>query len=223
MWIIIIRLSCIITITTGILSQSIFIENENQLKYTIAAKALHGETKTKGSVVLKRYRKPYHIGTNAVKYKHSMLERPRTIHMDDAYRTPQGEISRHVLQHEKVDGIVNLDNVSSRLTNRQAPSHICQKLPLYVNFRDIGWNWIYSPAGFNAFVCQGECNNPLSESTAPLYAKVQALANETKASKSKPLCCVPTKTSSLVVEYFVGRNKHTLNMDDIIVEECGCR
>ncbi|KAL3890783.1 hypothetical protein ACJMK2_003061 [Sinanodonta woodiana] len=218
MWTATVSLAFIISMQTGIVSQSIAHNNDNGLEKKFVSNGIHGDTNTDGSL-----HSPYRFETKAEeKFKHYMLTRHKQLHGNNTYRTHQDEISRHIHQLEDSDGIVNLGNVSSRLARRQT-SQTCKKMPLYVNFRAIGWNWIYSPAGFNAFYCQGECDKPLSEPTAQLYAKVQALADETKASKNKPLCCVPTKTSSLEVEYFKGRNKYTLKMDDIIVEECGCR
>ncbi|KAL3890854.1 hypothetical protein ACJMK2_003129 [Sinanodonta woodiana] len=190
MWTATVSLAFIISMQTGIVSQSIVHTNDNGLEKKFVSNGIHGDTNTENSL-----HSPYRFDTRAEeKFKHYMLTRHKQLHGNNTYRTHEDEISRHIHQLVDSDGIVNLGN-----------------------------NWIYSPAGFNAFYCQGECDKPLSEPTAQLYAKVQALADETKASKNKPLCCVPTKTSSLEVEYFKGRNKYTLKMDDIIVEECGCR
>ncbi|KAL3890856.1 hypothetical protein ACJMK2_003131 [Sinanodonta woodiana] len=213
MWTIMPCLICTITMTTGIFSQSILKNVENGLNYTIANNALHGNTKSEGPVYFYLDETPYRDGTDAVeKYNTSFLERHYKMHRDDTYRTPQVETSRHIYQHAEADVIVNQGNIFKQLVKRQTRSQICQRVPLSVNFRSIGWVWIHKPIEYNKFVCRGECSNQIWDASTPLYARVQALVNTMQPSNNRPLCC-----------YYIGRNKHTLTMAGIIVEECGCR
>ncbi|KAL3890855.1 hypothetical protein ACJMK2_003130 [Sinanodonta woodiana] len=224
MWTIMPCLICTITMTTGIFSQSILNATENGLNNTIVNNALHGNTKTEGPVYFTLDEISYRDGAYTVeKYKTSLKERQNKIHRNGTYRTPQGEAIRHIQQHAEAHVTVNQGNVFARLAKRQVPSQLCQRHPLSVNFRSIGWVWIHKPIEYNKFVCRGECGNTIVGGSTPLYTQVQALVNIFQPSNNRPLCCVPTKTSSLDVEYYVGRNKNTLNMPDIIVEECGCR
>ncbi|KAI8489365.1 Growth differentiation factor 7 [Branchiostoma belcheri] len=46
----------------------------------------------------------------------------------------------------------------SRAGNYNArPRRPCRRHELYVDFTELGWDWIIAPAGYRAFYCRGEC------------------------------------------------------------------
>jgi len=111
---------------------------------------------------------------------------------------------------------------------RKRPGHknLCQRKPLYVDFKDVGWNdWIVAPLGYPAFYCDGNCPFPLSDNlNATNHAIVQTLVNSVDAKAVPTACCVPTTLSSISMLYLDEFDKTILKQyDDMVVEGCGCR
>ncbi|KAG7251536.1 hypothetical protein CRUP_013650, partial [Coryphaenoides rupestris] len=81
----------------------------------------------------------------------------------------------------------------------------CQRLPLYVDFEEIGWSgWIVSPRGYNAYHCKGSCPFPLGQNMRPSnHATVQSIINALKLTRGiETPCCVPDKLFSINLLYF---------------------
>ncbi|XP_061456965.1 bone morphogenetic protein 2-like [Rhineura floridana] len=112
-------------------------------------------------------------------------------------------------------------------TPRSADSQLpCQRLPLSVDFEEIGWSgWIISPRGYNAYHCKGSCPFPLGENMRPTnHATVQSIINALKLSQdvSGP-CCVPDKLFSINLLYFDDDENVVLKQyDDMVAGSCGC-
>ncbi|XP_032992776.1 bone morphogenetic protein 2-like [Lacerta agilis] len=102
----------------------------------------------------------------------------------------------------------------------------CQRLPLSVDFEEIGWSgWIISPRGYNAYHCKGSCPFPLGENMRPTnHATVLSIINALKLSQevSGP-CCVPDKLFSINLLYFDDDENVVLKQyDDMVAGSCGC-
>ncbi|XP_031148664.1 anti-dorsalizing morphogenic protein [Sander lucioperca] len=102
----------------------------------------------------------------------------------------------------------------------------CQRLPLYVDFEEIGWSgWIVSPRGYNAYHCKGSCPFPLGQNMRPTnHATVQSIINALKLIKGieKP-CCVPDKLFSINLLYFDDAENVVLKQyNDMVAGSCGC-
>ncbi|XP_053343181.1 anti-dorsalizing morphogenic protein [Clarias gariepinus] len=102
----------------------------------------------------------------------------------------------------------------------------CQKLPLYVDFEEIGWSgWIVSPRGYNAYHCKGSCPFPLGQNMRPTnHATVQSIINALKLTKGiETPCCVPDKLFSINLLYFDDDENVVLKQyDDMVAGSCGC-
>lgn len=102
----------------------------------------------------------------------------------------------------------------------------CQRLPLYVDFEEIGWSgWIVSPRGYNAYHCKGSCPFPLGTSMrATNHATVQSIINALKLIKSvETPCCVPDKLFSINLLYFDDEENVVLKQyNDMVAGSCGC-
>nr|XP_028569795.1 LOW QUALITY PROTEIN: bone morphogenetic protein 2-like [Podarcis muralis] len=110
-----------------------------------------------------------------------------------------------------------------RSVDNQLP---CQRLPLSVDFEEIGWSgWIISPRGYNAYHCKGSCPFPLGENMRPTnHATVLSIINALKLSQevSGP-CCVPDKLFSINLLYFDDDENVVLKQyDDMVAGSCGC-
>nr|4MID_A Chain A, AB204 Activin A/BMP2 chimera [Homo sapiens] len=100
----------------------------------------------------------------------------------------------------------------------------CKRHPLYVDFSDVGWNdWIIAPSGYHANYCDGECPFPLADHlNSTNHAIVQTLVNSVN-SKIPKACCVPTKLRPMSMLYYDdGQNIIKKDIQNMIVEECGC-
>ncbi|XP_068427647.1 anti-dorsalizing morphogenic protein [Clinocottus analis] len=105
-------------------------------------------------------------------------------------------------------------------------SFACQRLPLYVDFEEIGWSgWIVSPRGYNAYHCKGSCHFPLGQNMRPTnHATVQSIINALKLIKSiETPCCVPDKLFSINLLYFDDDENVVLKQyNDMVAGSCGC-
>eukprot|EP00094_Tigriopus_californicus_P009705 TCALIF_09355-PA protein Name:"Similar to BMP4 Bone morphogenetic protein 4 (Suncus murinus)" AED:0.06 eAED:0.06 QI:0/0/0/0.66/1/1/3/0/354 len=105
-------------------------------------------------------------------------------------------------------------------------SYPCERQSMFVDFADVGWNdWIVAPAGYNAYMCVGECRFPLPDhANATNHAVVQTLVNSVTPNAVPQACCVPTDTSPISMLYLNEYSKVVLkNYQDMVVEGCGCR
>ncbi|KAL7851258.1 hypothetical protein AOLI_G00216140 [Acnodon oligacanthus] len=102
----------------------------------------------------------------------------------------------------------------------------CRRLPLYVDFEEIGWSgWIVSPRGYNAYHCKGSCPFPLGQNMRPTnHATVQSIINALKLTKGIEMpCCVPDKLFSINLLYFDDDENVVLKQyDDMVAGGCGC-
>ncbi|XP_039991537.1 bone morphogenetic protein 4-like [Xiphias gladius] len=108
-----------------------------------------------------------------------------------------------------------------------SPSQSCQRVPLFVDFEDIGWSgWIISPRGYNAYHCKGSCPFPLGGSLrATNHATVRSIMHALKLSSDEvgAPCCVPDRLQSISLLYFDDEENVVLKQyDDMVALSCGC-
>ncbi|XP_066943036.1 bone morphogenetic protein 4-like [Macrobrachium rosenbergii] len=102
---------------------------------------------------------------------------------------------------------------------------VCRRVPLEVNFQDIGWNaWVIAPAGYNAYTCVGLCSYPLPNHHAPTsHSVIVTLLKELQIT-GEGACCVPTAFEPLQLLYYDRRNKVVLKVfREMVATKCGCR
>uniref|UniRef100_A0A3B4XD39 Bone morphogenetic protein 2-like n=1 Tax=Seriola lalandi dorsalis TaxID=1841481 RepID=A0A3B4XD39_SERLL len=106
-------------------------------------------------------------------------------------------------------------------------SQSCQRVPLFVDFEEIGWSgWIISPRGYNAYHCKGSCPFPLGGSLrATNHATVRSIMHALKLSSDDvgAPCCVPDRLQSISLLYFDDEENVVLKQyDDMVALSCGC-
>lgn len=111
-------------------------------------------------------------------------------------------------------------------TRRSAKGEACKRSPLFVDFKDIGWDtWIIQPLGYEAYECKGACNLPMTSEVSPTkHAIVQSLLSAKSPERTSRACCVPTKLDPISLLYHengVVTFKH--KYEGMVVAECGCR
>ncbi|XP_028649171.1 bone morphogenetic protein 10 [Erpetoichthys calabaricus] len=121
----------------------------------------------------------------------------------------------------------NLIYDSSSRIRRNAKGNFCKKIPLYVDFKDIGWDsWIIAPPGYEAYECKGICSYPFAGHIPHTnHATVQTLLHISNPLRVARACCVPTKLNPMSILYLDngGIVTYKYKYDDMIVAECGCR
>lgn len=109
---------------------------------------------------------------------------------------------------------------------RSAQGEACKRSPLFVDFKDIGWDtWIIQPLGYEAYECRGACHLPMTAEVSPTkHAIVQSLLSAKSPERASRACCVPTKLDPISLLYHengVVTFKH--KYEGMVVAECGCR
>ncbi|XP_029954709.1 bone morphogenetic protein 2 [Salarias fasciatus] len=107
-------------------------------------------------------------------------------------------------------------------------SRPCQRVPLYVDFDEIGWSgWIISPRGYNANHCRGSCPFPLGGGLAATnHATVLSIMHALRLSGDavEPPCCVPDRLESISLLYFDDDENVVLKQyDDMVAVSCSCQ
>ncbi|XP_069028527.1 bone morphogenetic protein 10-like [Embiotoca jacksoni] len=109
---------------------------------------------------------------------------------------------------------------------RNVKSESCKRTPLFVDFKDIGWDtWIIQPLGYEAYECSGICNSPMTSEVSPTkHAIVQTLLSHKSPERASRACCVPTKLEPISLLYH-DNGVITFNhkYEGMVVAECGCR
>uniref|UniRef100_A0A3Q2QY44 Bone morphotic protein 10 n=1 Tax=Fundulus heteroclitus TaxID=8078 RepID=A0A3Q2QY44_FUNHE len=109
---------------------------------------------------------------------------------------------------------------------RSANSVSCRRTPLFVDFKDIGWNWIIQPLGYEAYKCNGVCSTPMTSEVSPTkHAIVQTQLSHKRPERVSAACCVPTKLEPISLLYRDDGGVPTFNhkYEGMVVAECGCR
>ncbi|KAM8784163.1 bone morphogenetic protein 10 [Rhynchonycteris naso] len=115
---------------------------------------------------------------------------------------------------------------STARIRRNAKGNYCKRTPLYIDFKEIGWDsWIIAPPGYEAYECRGVCNYPLAEHLTPTkHAIIQALVHLKNSQKASKACCVPTKLDPISILYLdKGVVTYKFKYEGMAVSECGCR
>ncbi|XP_029921559.1 bone morphogenetic protein 10 [Myripristis murdjan] len=134
----------------------------------------------------------------------------------------QNELDKQSLMHLQSNLI---DDTPPRI-RRNVKSESCKRTPLFVDFKDIGWDsWIIQPLGYEAYECNGVCNPPMTSEVSPTkHAIVQTLLSVRRPQRASRACCVPTKLEPISLLYH-DNGVVTFNhkYEGMVVAECGCR
>uniref|UniRef100_A0A3B4U7S6 Anti-dorsalizing morphogenic protein n=1 Tax=Seriola dumerili TaxID=41447 RepID=A0A3B4U7S6_SERDU len=158
---------------------------------------------------------------------HHQSKQPMLVLFTDDGRPLIGLLS--VIKNRPLDFsflIIPLTARSLDYSEEEGASMPCQRLPLYVDFEEIGWSgWIVSPRGYNAYHCKGSCPFPLGQNMRPTnHATVQSIINALKLIKGiETPCCVPDKLFSINLLYFDDDENVVLKQyNDMVAGSCGC-
>ncbi|KAM9820128.1 bone morphogenetic protein 10 [Neosynchiropus ocellatus] len=155
------------------------------------------------------------------KYDSQMIRRENEVHRAPWERADhQDQLGKQSLTHSNF-----IYDASPRI-RRHAKTEPCKRAPLFVDFKDIGWDsWIVQPLGYEAYRCNGVCSPPMTSEVSPTnHAMVQTQLSFKNPERVSPACCVPTKLEPISLLYYdngVVTLKHKYN--GMVVAECGCR
>ncbi|XP_013862888.1 anti-dorsalizing morphogenic protein [Austrofundulus limnaeus] len=141
-------------------------------------------------------------------------------------QNPHEVISTSILPQISMSGSPSRSARSLDHVDEEGRLKPCQRLPLYVDFEEIGWSgWIVSPRGYNAYHCKGSCSFPLGQNMKPTnHATVQSIINALKLIRGiQTPCCVPDKLFSINLLYFDDDENVVLKQyNDMVAGSCGC-
>lgn len=147
---------------------------------------------------------------------------PRSVHRllvysDDGKAPERGQLERLLSRRKRAS--------QTKKQRRKDGREICRRHPLYVDFKDVGWDdWIVAPPGYDAFYCHGDCPFPLADHlNTTNHAIVQTLVHSVNPNAVPKACCVPTQLSSISMLYLDEDKVVLKNYQDMAVVGCGCR
>lgn len=114
-----------------------------------------------------------------------------------------------------IDTVTRVRQIRRRSVSKDECSGGCCRKAFKVNFKDLGWDFVYYPLKYNAYYCQGSCYNNTGENKAKDYLF-------TAAGVRTKYCCSPKSFSSLNIFYMQGGSLIRRRIPDIVVKECRC-
>ena len=144
----------------------------------------------------------------------------------------ESDISRLISSRGRLRPFLVIDLQKPKSPNRKkrGMEHKCTEnqvdccwRSLYINFTKIGWDWILMPKGFDARFCSGRCSNDRLSNYGAVLRKF--ISKNPQRSISPPMCCTPTKMSTLSMLYFDADDSEQIVKKDapnMKVESCGC-
>ena len=108
------------------------------------------------------------------------------------------------------------------VTELEKISYHCRRQDLWINFDDIGWDFVITPKDVNIGDCGGQC---LDADNNIAHAVVkQLLQNLHPARNAGILCCQGASYKEISALYFKSKHEIVIgSMPKIIVKECRCR
>uniref|UniRef100_A0A8C4QM55 Transforming growth factor beta n=1 Tax=Eptatretus burgeri TaxID=7764 RepID=A0A8C4QM55_EPTBU len=92
---------------------------------------------------------------------------------------------------------------------------------LYIDFRkDLEWNWIHEPKGYQANVCTGPC--PYLWSSDTQHSGVLSLYSIINPEASVSPCCAAQELEPLTILYYVGKTPKVEQLSNMVVKSCKC-
>ncbi|XP_019628247.1 PREDICTED: bone morphogenetic protein 2-B-like [Branchiostoma belcheri] len=104
------------------------------------------------------------------------------------------------------------------------PRRPCRRHELYVDFTELGWDWIIAPAGYRAFYCRGGCPAIMGQHLRPTnHAVVQNILGTVRA-RLPPARCVPDSLRPISVLHYEENGSIVYKeYPDMVAGSCACR
>ncbi|CAH1268709.1 BMP2 [Branchiostoma lanceolatum] len=104
------------------------------------------------------------------------------------------------------------------------PCKTCKRHGLYVDFEDLGWDWIIAPVGYTAYYCKGQCPAIMGQHLRPTnHAVVQNILGTLDA-RVPPAKCVPAALRPISVLHYEDNGSIVYKeYPDMVAMSCACR
>ncbi|XP_055321702.1 protein 60A-like [Sitodiplosis mosellana] len=102
----------------------------------------------------------------------------------------------------------------------------CSRHTLYITFKQLRFDdWIFAPAGYEAYYCAGSCDFPFSHHVeVTRHAVLQELAHLMISHTIPKPCCAPSKLQPVKLLYEQSENNFSIKKyRGMIVTKCACQ
>lgn len=108
------------------------------------------------------------------------------------------------------------------VTELEKVNYHCRRQDLWINFDEIGWDFVITPKDVNIGDCGGQCLD--ADSNIPHAVVKQLLQKMHPARNAGILCCQGANYKEISALYFKSKHEIVIgDMPKIIVKECRCR
>ena len=108
------------------------------------------------------------------------------------------------------------------VTNLEKEAYNCRRQDLWINFDEIGWNFVITPKNVNIGDCGGKCAEA-DNNIAHAVVK-QLLQNINPSRNAGILCCQGASYKEITALYFKSKHEIVIgSMPRIVVDKCRCR
>ena len=98
----------------------------------------------------------------------------------------------------------------------------CCRVPIHINFHEIGWDFIIAPSSMTVYHCRGNCPNGYKP--AHKFVSLQALLHRLEPANVRAPCCAPSELESSEMFLMYDLHGHPVQemIDNFIVSTCKC-
>lgn len=108
------------------------------------------------------------------------------------------------------------------VTELEKVNYHCQRQDLWINFHEIGWDFVITPKDVNIGDCGGQCLD--ADNNIPHAVVKEILQNMHPSRNAGILCCQGANYKEISALYFKSKHEIVIgSMPKIIVKECRCR
>ncbi|ARF02775.1 SWPV1-201 [Shearwaterpox virus] len=116
------------------------------------------------------------------------------------------------------NNIMYNSTIIERIKRHDTTNHLCSIHSMYLDFKEIGYDWITEPKGVNFSYCKGECTLQSFSDSSIIYGK---MVTDYLSNSGVSLCCSAKKRKDLTIKYSSGRTSKKVTIKNFLPASCG--